>query len=58
MLTELRTCLLKQGTTCSEIDQHSHYGWYFDAQYNEKTIWCLIQNMEPWSLITELQRSL
>jgi hypothetical protein len=40
----------------TEIDQHSFYGWSFDATGAEGTFWLMIQYPEPWLLMIQDSR--
>ena len=47
-----------QGIPCSKPAQHSFYGWAFDAVMDGVGIWCLIQGVDHWVLLTEIRRAL
>lgn len=42
----------------SKVEQHSHYGWAFDAAGPGGRSWCLLQCGYPWLLIVEDRRGL
>jgi len=52
-LTEHLVLALKaKGLSCSDVDQHDSYGWYFEVTRDEAVIWCMLQLSDNWLLIT------
>lgn len=54
----IRTAFQRSGFEASEIDQHSHYGWSFDASGAEGRFWLMIQYPEPWLLMIQDSRAI
>lgn len=54
----IRTAFQRSGYEASEIDQHSHYGWSFDASGVEGRFWLMIQYPEPWLLMIQDSRAI
>ena len=54
----IRTAFQRSGFDASEIDQHSHYGWSFDASGAEGHFWLMIQYPEPWLLMIQDSRAI
>lgn len=50
--------LQQVGVTCSDVVQHSFYGWAFYATFENSNIWCLLQVGDAWLLTLEEQKSL
>ncbi len=50
----LRRGLMSEGLECSDVTQHSFYGWKFDIAFEDSKLECLFQYPEPWLLITEM----
>ncbi len=48
-----REALSFKGYSCTEIYQHSFYGWGFDATRGKLNVFCLIQGGEEWLLLLE-----
>ena len=56
---ELRKGLEHRGCSCTEIDQHSFYGWSFDATHDCVTVFFVLATVEEkWLLQVEPERSL
>lgn len=55
----IRERLLEQGVSCSDLDQHSFYGWTFDVSVSAIK-WCLIITTaaEGWMIQFEQEKSL
>jgi hypothetical protein len=53
----IRAAFRRSGYKASEIDQHSSYGWSFDATGSEGCFWLLIQYPEPWLLVIQDSRA-
>lgn len=54
----IRTAFQHSGYEASEVDQHSHYGWSFDASGSEGCFWLMIQYPEPWLLMIQDSRAI
>ena len=52
----IRTAFQRSGYEATEIDQHSSYGWAFDATGSEGCFWLMIQYPEPWLLMIQDSR--
>ena len=46
------------GFSVSPVGQHDSYGWYFEANVGEVTVWSMLQFSEPWLLISEVRQPL
>lgn len=46
------------GIQCSDVYQHSFYGWGFTAIYNKAKFRCLLQVGEAWLLLFDQESSL
>jgi hypothetical protein len=57
-----REMLRRHGFPCSELSQHSFYGWEFVATTDTVAIWCLIQpghlGADSWLFILDRKTSL
>ncbi len=54
----IANALLAHGMQCTDPDQHSFYGWAFEANDDGAAIWCLLQSPGPWLLITECRSAI
>ena len=52
---QLRAALANRGLATSEVHQHSHYGWAFEASRGKESVWCMVQQPGHWLLITEVR---
>lgn len=50
--------LQERGVICSEVYQHSYYGWAFDANIDNFRVWCLLQVGNAWLFSFEEQKPL
>jgi hypothetical protein len=50
--------LESRGFRCSELEQHSFYGWSFNVDHAGANVWCLLQYAEPWLLLTECRTTI
>jgi hypothetical protein len=55
LVERLAGTLRADNLTVKAPHQHSFYGWVFDVQSGNATVWCLVQYPEPWLLVTELR---
>ena len=44
---------LEQGFECSEVVQHSFYGWQFEARTGKRIVQCILQGGHPWLMISQ-----
>ena len=49
----LHEFLCKRGYLCSDVAQHSFYGWVFGASNKTGFVRCLVQYPGPWLLMCE-----
>ena len=52
----IRTAFRHFGYGVTEIEQHSSYGWFFDATGAEGRFWLMIQYPDPWLLMIQDSR--
>lgn len=52
----IKTQLQEQGISCSDIEQHSTYGWAFDAVLDDSKIWLLLAAAEGGWLVQLVPR--
>ena len=53
----LRDRLQDQGFSCTQVGQHSFYGWAFDARNRGVNARCLLQFPGPWLLTCDRRTS-
>lgn len=54
----IKSKLQDRAVSCSDVSQHSFYGWAFDATYENSRVWCLLQAGDAWLVLLEEQKSL
>jgi hypothetical protein len=47
--------LIKRGLSCSNVETHDSYGWYFEVKIADAIIWCMLQMSDNWLLISQQQ---
>ena len=50
----LRAALARTGLAPRSVGRHAHYGWAFEVPVESVMVWCMIQYVDPWLLITEV----
>src|SRR5687768_10567303 len=50
----LRDQLALRGFQCSDVEEYESFGWAFYVTVGRSDVFCLLQGMEPWLLISEL----
>jgi hypothetical protein len=50
--------LQERAVSCSDVAQHSFYGWAFDVKSENSRVWCLLQTGDAWLLLLEERKSL
>lgn len=53
----ISTGLMSVGLKCSDPQEHSFYGWEFEVKSDDICVSCLLQNPDPWLLMTEIHDS-
>jgi hypothetical protein len=53
-----RQQFLEEGLDCSELVQHSFYGWRFDVRVGKCVVQCILQGGHPWLMISQPRTSL
>lgn len=54
----IKSQLQEEGIFCSDVYQHSWYGWAFDVTFENTKAWCLLQVVDKCILQLEQQKSL
>jgi len=58
MISAIREQVEGRGYACTAVEQHSYFGWRFDARRSAARVQCLVQLTGPWLLMTTLHHSM